>query len=214
MSDIRIDGIHDVKKLLHGEHESQTKVQVAVPERVDTVSYKVGDKWIDSDGNEWEQKEGYKLKLGKPWQQELHTYLKAFPNCSKETCTCEFPTRLDEKMRTIHGMCFDCVLKMEHKIKLEGRWHEYERGKIKANAYAWLKEAEADKDLIASELSKAEFTNDFGDLEKWDVGKTKEQILEKIEEEFEKFKTEFIAALDGVKEEDSEKSNEGNVSDT
>lgn len=214
MSDIRIDNINDVKKLLHGEHESQTKVQVSVPEQQEQKTYNVGDKWLDSDGNEWEQKEGYKIKLGKTWQQELHSYLKDFPNCSKETCTCEFPKRLDEKMRAIHGMCFDCVIAMEHKIKLEGKWDDYEKGKIKANAYAWLKEAEADKDLIASELSKAEFTNDFGDLEKWDVGKTKEQILQKIEEEFEKFKTEFIAALDKPAEEHSEKFSEGEISDT
>lgn len=214
MSDIRIDNIDDVKKLFHGEHESQTRVQIAVPERKDTTYYAVGERWIDDDGNEWEQKDGYKMKLGKAWQQELHSYLKEFPNCSKETCTCQFPKKLDERMRTIHGMCFDCVVAMEHKIKIAGQWDDYESGKIKANAFAWLKEAEADKDLIASELSKAEFTNDFGDLEKWDVGTTKEQILEKIEEEFIKFKTEIIASLDGVEKEHSEKDIEGKFSNT
>lgn len=214
MSDIRIDGINDVEKLIRGEHESQTKVQVSVPERQEYEIHNVGDKWTDADGNEWEQKNGYTIKLGKPWQQELHSYLKKFPNCPKETCKCEFPKRLDEKMQMIHGMCFDCVIDMEHKIKLEGRWDEYETGKIKSNAYAWLKEAESDKNVIADELSKAEFTNDFGDLEKWDVGKTKEQILQKIEEEFEKFKTEFIAELDKSAEKYSEKYSEGEIDNT
>ena len=62
------------------------------------------------------------MKLGKVWQQELHQYLNEFPNCPKETCTCGMPKRLDEKMRKIHGMCFDCVVSMEHKIRIEGKW--------------------------------------------------------------------------------------------
>jgi hypothetical protein len=93
-------------------------------------------------------------------------------------------------------MCFDCVIDMEHKIRLEGRWDEYEREKMKENALAWLAEAEKDKNLIAEELSKLEFANSFGDSEKWSTGKTKEELLQKIEEEFEKFRQDFIQKLE------------------
>ncbi len=196
--DIKIDNIEDVKKLLHGQHDSQTKVQVGYTEnkKEDNQSRQIGDRWFDEDGNEWEQKNGYKLKLGKEWQQELHQYLKSFPNCQKETCTCTMPKRLDEKMRRIHGMCFDCVIDMEHKIRLEGKWDEYEKTKVKENALAWLKEAERDKDAIASELSRLEFTNDFGDNEKWKTPLNKEELLEKIEKEFEEFRNNFIKKLE------------------
>lgn len=187
----------DVKQLLKGEHVSQTSVQVGYNGEVEEkVTRKVGDRWKDSDGNEWEQKEGYSIKLGKEWQQELHTYLNSFPNCPKETCTCTLPKRMDDKMKKIHGMCFDCVIDMEHKIRLEGKWDEYEKQKMKENALAWLEEAERDKNLIAEELSKLEFANSFGDSEKWDTGVTKEQILQKIEEEFEKFREDFIKKLE------------------
>jgi len=195
---IKIDGVDDIKKLLHGEHEAQQKVTVGyVPEgqNVDG-SRKIGDRWFDEDGNEWEQKNGYKIKLGKVWQQELHDYLKSFPNCRKETCTCSMPKRMDEKMRRIHGMCFDCVIDMEHKIRLEGKWDEYERQKVKENAIAWLTEAERDKNLIAEELSKMDFANEFGDSEKWNVPFTKEELLEKIENEFKEFRENFIKKLE------------------
>ena len=197
MADVKIDSIEDVKNLLSGKHESQNKLQFGyAPDEEPTVTRKVGDKWKDGDGNEWEQKEGYKVKLGKEWQQELHQYLNTFPNCRKEVCTCTMPKRLDEKMKTIHGMCFDCVIDMEHKIKLSGKWEEYEKEKIKKNAMAWLAEAERDKNLIAEELSKVEFANSFGDSEKWSPGVTKEQILQKIEEEFQKFREDFIQKLE------------------
>jgi hypothetical protein len=197
---IKIDGVEDIKKLLHGEHAEQQKVTVGfIPDtEKQTESRKIGDRWFDADGNEWEQKEGYTVKLGKEWQQELQTYLKSFPNCRKETCTCSIPKRLDEKMRRIHGMCFDCVIDMEHKIRLQGKWDEYERMKIKENALAWLKEAEKDKDAIAEELSKLDFANEFGDSEKWTVNISKEDLLKKIEAEFEEFKRDFIDKLDNV----------------
>jgi hypothetical protein len=194
---VKIDSIDDVKKLLNNQHESQNNIQVGYNgEIVDTPIRKVGDRWTDSDGNEWEQKEGYSMKLGKEWQQELHSYLNSFPKCPKETCTCTMPKQMDQKMKSVHGMCFDCVVEMEHKIRLEGRWDEYERQKVKENALAWLAEAERDKNAIAEELSKVEFANSFGDVEKWNTGTTKEELLKKIEEEFQKFKEDFIQKLE------------------
>ena len=109
---------------------------------------------------------------------------------------CTLPKRLDEKMRAIHGMCFDCVIEMEHKLKIQGKYKEYEREKMKKNALAWLDEAERDKNLIADELSKAEFVNSFGDVEKWNVNTTKEELLKKIEDEFQKFREDFIQKLE------------------
>lgn len=196
--EIKIENVQDVKKLLAGEHDSQNRVQVGyVGEKSEDIeTRKVGDKWFDSDGNEWEQKNGYKVKLGKQWQQELHEYLTQFKNCPKETCTCSMPKRLDEKMRMIHGMCFDCVIDMEHKLRLEGKWDEYENRKVKENALAWLAEAERDKNVVAEELSKVDFANSFGDSEKWNVPVTKEELLEKIEKEFEEFRKNFIAKLE------------------
>ena len=196
--EIKIDSLQDVKKLLAGEHDSQNKVQVGYggEKSEDNEVRQVGDKWFDADGNEWEQKNGYKIKLGKVWQQELHEYLNTFTNCPKETCTCGMPKRLDEKMRRIHGMCFDCVIDMEHKIRLEGKWDEYENRKVKENAIAWLAEAERDKNLIADELSRLEFSNDFGDIEKWKTNINKEELLEKIETEFSEFRKNFIEQLE------------------
>jgi hypothetical protein len=93
-------------------------------------------------------------------------------------------------------MCFDCVIDMEHKIRLEGKWDEYEKQKVKENAIAWLAEAEKDKNAIAEELSKLDFANEFGDAEKWNVPVKKEDLLDKIENEFKEFKQNFIQKLE------------------
>ena len=53
--DIKIDNIDDVKKLLVGEHESQNKITVGYDgvNKDESVVRQIGDKWFDSDGNEW-----------------------------------------------------------------------------------------------------------------------------------------------------------------
>ena len=183
----------DIQKMVRGEHSSQNRIQVAVgTDYKPTITRHVGDKWTDEDGNEWEQKEGYALKLGTEWKQELQKELSTFKNCPKETCTCTLPTRYDKKMQGIHGMCFDCVITMEHKLRIQGKYEEYEREKLKNNALAWLTEAEKDKEIIADTLSRLEFTNEFGDVEKWNTQVNKEELLIKLNEEFEQFKKNLL----------------------
>jgi hypothetical protein len=40
---------------------------------------------------------------------------------------------LDEKMWNIHKICFDCVIDMEHQLRIEGKYDEYEKRKVKEN---------------------------------------------------------------------------------
>jgi hypothetical protein len=122
--------VESLKQMLQGKHTTQNKIQVTVGDYAPTVSRKVGEKWTDEDGNEWEQKEGYATKLGKEWQQELRKELSTFSNCPKEVCTCTLPNHLDKKMKAIHNMCFDCVIAMEHKLRIQGKYKEFYKSNI------------------------------------------------------------------------------------
>lgn len=189
--------VESLKQMLHGKHATQNKIQVTVGDYAPTVTRKVGEKWTDEDGNEWEQKEGYATKLGKEWQQELRKELSTFSNCPKEVCTCTLPNHLDKKMKAIHNMCFDCVIAMEHKLRIQGKYKEYEKEKIKANALAWIAQAEKDKDYVIEELSKSmEFVNANGMVEKWKNNIDPEELKMKIEEEFIKFKNDLLSKLE------------------
>jgi ribosomal protein L37AE/L43A len=48
--------------------------------------------------------------------------------------------RLDNKFWRMMGHCFDCQIKIEHKLRLEGKYDEWEKNKIKQNKIAFLKE--------------------------------------------------------------------------
>jgi hypothetical protein len=187
----KLNNIKAVKEMLGGEHKTQTKKTISFTDKV-FVKREVGETWADDKGQKWEQRKGYKVKVGK--LSKLREELKSFPNCNKETCTMTEPGTADLKMKAIHGMCLNCVIEMEHKLKLEGKYEEYERKKLLANAEAWLKQAEVEKNILKTTL-KASFVNEDGSIEEWAEGMTETELDEKIEKDFEKFKKDFIGKL-------------------
>ncbi len=186
----KLKNIKAVTEMLEGKHKTQTKKTVSFDKK-EFVKRNVGDVWTDDNGQQWKQKKGYKVKLGK-----LHKHreeMKKFPNCKKECKSCLDPGQADLKMKAIHGMCLNCVVEMEHKLKLEGKYEEYEKKKMLANAEAWLKQAEFEKDILKLSI-EAQYINEDGSIEKWG-GLNKEQVIERIESGFQKFKTEYIDKL-------------------
>ena len=184
----KLKNVKAVKEMIAGTHKSQTKTNVSFGETKEVIRREVGDQWTDDDGNIWEQRKGYKVKLGK--LSKLRDELTKFPNCKKDICTCTNPKRNDIKMKTIHGMCFDCVIQMEHQHKLDGTFEEYEREKIHANMKSWLGKAEIEKEALKTAL-KARFVNEDGSIEEWN-DMSWEQVEEKIDNEFRIFKNNYL----------------------
>ena len=193
----KLQNIKAVKEMIAGNHRTQTKNTVAFNDEKQFIKREVGEQWTDDDGNTWEQKKGYKIKLGK--LSELRNQINTFPKCQKEVCTCMNPNRNDLKMKAIHGMCFDCVIDMEHQLKIEGKYEEYERQKILDNGKAWLKQAELEKEALKVAI-KARYINEDGSVEEWD-GVSWEEMEEKIENEFRIFRENFIQKLEKPNEE-------------
>ena len=100
-----LDNLQRIQNVLDDKHEK--KVQVGFSEKSEKVR-KVGDKWTDSDGVEWEQKDGYRSKVS--------TVNKGM----WETCNeCEKPvtTRWDKKYYSVHGRCYYCQIDFEAILK-------------------------------------------------------------------------------------------------
>ena len=157
-ADSKLRNLEAVQKMLQGTHKFQTKTTVGFsdigkPEE----KREVGEVWKDKDGFEWEQRQGYKIRKG--MFDDLRAELNSFPKCRKEVCTCTKPGRNDYKMRMIHGMCFDCVVDMEHELRIEGKFDDYARNKVKQNALAWLRNSEQEvaelKIAVTKEIGRA-----------------------------------------------------------
>tara|TARA_B100000683_G_scaffold94460_1_gene93201 strand:- start:756 stop:1340 length:585 start_codon:yes stop_codon:yes gene_type:complete len=184
----KLKNVKAVREMIAGTHKSQTKTNVSFGETKTFIKREVGEQWTDDEGTLWEQRKGYKVKLGK--LSKLRDDLAKFPNCKKGCESYMKPTRTDMKMKAIHGMCLNCVVEMEHQKKIDGTFEEYEREKIYTNMKSWLKGAEIEKEALKTAL-KAKFVNEDGSIEEWN-DMSWEEVEKKIDNEFRLFKKNYL----------------------
>ena len=93
------------------------------------------------------------------------------------TCDKVMKKRLDDKMYRLYNHCFDCQLKIENKMRIEGTYDEWERNKVNANTLAWIKEQKQSIEEFKKQKSP-EFLQQVRpdgysvDKEKWDIDST------------------------------------------
>jgi len=115
-------------------------------------------------------------------------------------CDVIMKKRLDNKFWNMYGHCFDCQIKIENKMRIDGTYEEWEKNKVKQNKISFIKEQiqaiEEWRDMKAPE-----FFNNVGvnepmlEKEKWDIDvekikKEAEEAIEKFTEELEKLENE------------------------
>lgn len=206
----KLQNIKAVQQMIDGTHKFQTKKTVgfsdADAERKRNEHHKIGDVWedVDAHGNITivEQFDGFRTRKQKNSQVlgNVREELRSYAQCPKETCTCDPNYYLNQKMRAIHGMCFDCVIDMEHELKKTGKFEEYSNEKIKANALAWLQTAEQDVELLRDVYTHASklVVNSEGETETWASRMTPDEFEEKIIKGFESYKTDFLDKLNNA----------------
>ena len=95
-----------VQDMLDGNHKRKIQVGYSKTEEV----RKVGDKWTDSDGYEWEQKEGFKVKLSST--PAVGLFSKQCGDC-KKACI----DKLDVDTYNRMSRCYYCQINFEAKLK-------------------------------------------------------------------------------------------------
>jgi len=203
----KLNNIRAIRQMLDGTHRMQTKKAVSFSESFDKEKYQkreVGDVWTDEKGVEWEQRAGFKIKKGK--LDEIRDMLIA--NRMPATCPkCNQPMtkRLDEKFWKLEKRCFDCQIDFEHNLRIEGKFHEYERNRILQNAEAWLRQAEKDVEMLKQTYTQASkfVTNADGEIETWAAQMTPEEFDEKVQKQFEQFKERFLKRINGEQDENN-----------
>ena len=147
----RTEDVQRVRNLISGDYNAATKQQVGY----------------------WTIENGIRRSVSKlrAAREALKIPL-ACPKCGKA-----LNTRLDKKMYPIHGMCFDCVLKMEEDLRKAGLYEEYEKNMISGNIAGFVQNL---KDRIAAMTeTKVEYTSDQGELEDW--GMISKELIQSLD---------------------------------
>lgn len=147
-----------VRNLIKKDFNSSTKLQVGYKKT--SKRYKEGDIWED-DGKKWTIKNGLKQNITK-----LDSAKKAVriplvcPVCGKP-----MKHHLDKKMYKIHGFCFDCTVKMEHKLRIAGLYKKYEKRMMEGNLRSFISDIEQWAEDAVNMSSN--FVTEAGDIEEW-----------------------------------------------
>ena len=127
-----------VQDMLDGNYKS--KIQVGVGDQEVEETRKVGDKWVDSDGTPWEQKDGYQVKGRLATSDVTH---QSWDNkCSG--CKKLILKKWDKDTYKADGRCYHCQLNYELDLKFDSwlRWFAYRRLKDLKNMDAILADME------------------------------------------------------------------------
>jgi hypothetical protein len=143
-----------------------------------------GEVWTEK-GKTWTIKNGIKRTVSKFTQvrKELQTPL-CCPKCSKTM------KAGDEQIYKFNKVCLECTVKFEGELRRIGKYEEYEKARIQANAKGFV----MDLDTYFSEYFQDSTNNSFdtedGDVEAW-IGNSVKRVEEIIKPELDKLKTDF-----------------------
>ena len=115
----------------------------------------VGDKWTDSEGYEWEQKEGFRVKLSNTPAVGMFNH--QCKDCGKN-CSPKMAKPWDRDCFKADGRCYYCQLNFEEDLKIKPiKWFAYRRLKDLQNMES------LEKDMIQwiDEMTKQRNKNPF-----------------------------------------------------
>ena len=144
--------IQKVQDMLDGTYGGKTQVGYSP---VDEIR-KVGDKWTDSEGYEWEQKEGYIYKV--PTMPSVGIFSKQCKDCGKN-CSPKMAKPWDRDVFKADGRCYYCQMDYEIDLKADKpiRWFAYRRLKDFRNMKSLEREMEQWVDENTKMLEKNPF---------------------------------------------------------
>jgi hypothetical protein len=119
--------IQRMRNIISGQTGNTTRIQAGYSNK--KTQHAEGDVW-EENGKTWTIKNGIKQTVTK------HDSLKAMVEFPLTCPECGKPMKnhtLNKKMYNIHKMCSDCVIEMETKLRLEGKYEEYEKKLLNSN---------------------------------------------------------------------------------
>ena len=172
--------VERMRNLIKGKTGESSEVQVGYTTK--KIDHKEGDVWTEG-GKDWTIKDGIKQTATKLDKVKKEAILPLFcPSCGSI-----MKKRNDVKMYNIHKKCFDCVIDMEHKLKIEGKYEDYERNTLANNAEDYINDLESYL-LEALNSSNDQFVSERGEVERWKGGLDKEKVTEELKEFFDDHK--------------------------
>jgi hypothetical protein len=177
--------ISRIRNIIEGRYGEKSKTQTGFSKKEE--KHIENDIW-EENGKKWTIKNGIKQTITKLDSiKELIRFPLKCPNCEKSMK----PNSYNKKMYAIHKQCFDCVIKYETKLKLEGKFEEYEKNLLNLNRNSHLNEFELTLDEYSKSLNDTYMTEQ-GDVEKFIGGGVDNEWVEAMKDYIKEEKSKTI----------------------
>ena len=148
----------------------------------------VGEKWVDGEGVEWEQKDGFRTNLTK--MDKVREYLQKISKCSSSECKTIKYSTADKKAIVKTTLCIDCLAKQETQLRVDGTWPFYEDYKITLNKLGYVRDMKVQlEEAYEGVKQQVEMVNENGTISNWqwdiDIEKVKKDIKKDIDGAYE-----------------------------
>ena len=181
--EFRTRDVQRMRNIITKDYGAKTSTQIGYTK--ENVDRKEGDVW-EENNKTWTIKNGIKMTVTKLdiVRKALQTPLTC-PNCGQPMNK----GRLDKVMYSIHKQCSDCVIKYETKLKLEGKFEEYQKNINNQSIAYHITEMENVLLELALDQSDESFVTEAGDIESWKgKGVDNAKLMQDIQEYIQKLK--------------------------
>ncbi len=165
--------VERLRNLVKGKHNDKTSIGTgyAKPEEF----HDEGDIW-EEQGRSWTIKDGIKQNITKLDKAKEGLLLPLFcPACRKL-----MKNQHDKRFYIQYNHCFNCQVDFETKLKIEGKWEEYENNINNNDIDGIIKDYEVWFEDTMNETNQS-FITENGELETW-IGSVKEKLMRDKEE--------------------------------
>lgn len=148
---------------------------------------KIGETWTDVSGRKWIQKNGYISNVNEQADIIRAARKRICGKCNKDIDWAG--NRFDTKFHAMTGWCFDCIIEEETRLRVIGKYKEYEQKKVLMNMLSSCRDSmqmlRDNYKYLDSDKGKVEFQNYVGikndliheeDWGKIDIGQVKKDI--------------------------------------
>jgi len=176
--------VERMRNLIKGKSDDSAEIQVGYSKK--NEDHEEGDVW-EEDGRTWTIKDGIRQNVTRLDRAKQKAIMPLFcPGCSKV-----MKKQTDPKMYKIHTKCTDCVVEMEHILRINGEFEEYEKKIMVADANAYADTMEAYL-LEAINSSNDQFVSEDGDIERWVGGISKKDAKNEVKEALKEFRQHVV----------------------
>ena len=175
-------GIQRMRNLVSGNASDKTKISTGYGKS--RIVRSEGDVW-EVKGKTWTIKNGIRQTISKlDSAREAIRVPMECPKCGDHRMQHHAYKAMYKKF----GMCLNCVVKFENKLRAAGKYEEFAKELSKSNNEAWLKDKTEEYYDWLTTIDTESYITEAGDIEDWSGGKSKELLKKEFDNQVEKIK--------------------------